>query len=53
MFNFIDNGANDRIYLYLFITNTCEIVEGLTPAHIITICQLYRQMSDEQLKAYS
>jgi hypothetical protein len=38
MFKFIESNPTDRLYIYLFITNTCEIVEGLTPTHIITIC---------------
>jgi hypothetical protein len=38
MFKFIESKPTDRLYIYLFITNTCEIVEGLTAEHIICIC---------------
>ena len=38
MFKFIESKPTDNLYIYLFITNTCEIVKDLTPEHIIHIC---------------
>jgi hypothetical protein len=49
MFRFIDSNPGDRLLIYLFITNTCELVEGLTPQHIFVVCEFYKQMTDVQL----
>ena len=38
MFKFIESKPTDRLYIYLFVVNTCEIVKDLTPAHIVAVC---------------
>lgn len=41
------------MYLYMFIVNTCELVENLEPIHIIGVSEAYKTMSDEDLYKFS
>lgn len=60
MFKFIENNTSDKVYIYMFIVNTCELVgkdviidgeviEGkkLEPIHVICASEFYRVMNDD------
>jgi len=66
MFKFIENNTSDKIYIYMFIVNTCELVgkdiiiddeviEGkkLEPIHVICASEFYKSMNDDQVKHFS
>ena len=38
LFSFINSPPTEKMYVYFFITNTCELVEGLEKIHIEKIC---------------
>lgn len=66
MFKFIENNTSDKVYIYMFIVNTCELVgkdiiidgeviEGkkLEPIHVICASEFYKAMNDDQVKYFS
>jgi len=48
MFKFIEQNQSDKIYIYMFIVNTCELVNSkiesnkLEPIHVITVSEFYK-----------
>jgi len=53
LFKFIESNPTDRMYVYMFIVNTCELVGNLDPIHIIAVTEAYKIMTDEDLFKFS
>ena len=46
--DFIDENKNNKIYIYSFIVNTCEIVKDMSKEHVEAVSHLYKYLDEAE-----